>query len=275
MPILKFNRRFNAIYLAALLSVLKWDLYYAGQCPRDQSRSVRKVLEHHMEEFLQGDADALPRSCPFHIHRDMYHDHESHKIEESYGKWYCNYCGKSFYAESFLDNHFSRRHPQHVYTGPDSVCLADYCDIFRCDVISGRVDPTFWDTALCIEDDMVELATDCQEVFKRCFTEKLNSGPVFEAINKTMSMVCSSLTCSRYWFTGKVEENQWLMLLKTFCTVFLIGSLIIYYFLAYHHFFSESLFLDNPVPQRHGSLFEAEYYPKPYKRKRLRHPPPI
>lgn len=44
----------------------------------------------------------------------------------------------------------------------DTVCLADYCDYFRCDVVSGKRKPDFWDVALCLEDDMEELAENCQ-----------------------------------------------------------------------------------------------------------------
>jgi len=45
--------------------------------------------------------------------------------------------------------------------GPDAVCLADYCTEFRCDVTMGWVTPTFWDYALCIEDDMLDMAANC------------------------------------------------------------------------------------------------------------------
>lgn len=50
----------------------------------------------------------------------------------------------------------------HVLQAPDAVCLADYCDIFRCDIVSSRAKPSFWDTALCIEDDMSEMVEKCQ-----------------------------------------------------------------------------------------------------------------
>ncbi|WAR11983.1 hypothetical protein MAR_026163 [Mya arenaria] len=150
--------------------------------------------------------------------------------------------------------------------GKDSICLADYCDIFRCEIVSGWVNPTFWDSALCIEDDMEELATKCQMIFQACLSPTTMTPHVFDAINKTRTMVCSSLTCSRYWYTGKVEENQWLMLLKTFCTVFLIGSFIVYYFLAYHHFYSESLFYEPPDSGvRQTKPYDPNYRPRKHR----------
>jgi hypothetical protein len=57
----------------------------------------------------------MPRSCPFHGERDIYHKHESHKTEEGYGKWACDYCGKMFYAEMYLDKHLSYKHSDHMY----------------------------------------------------------------------------------------------------------------------------------------------------------------
>ena len=41
------------------------------------------------------------------------------------------------------------------------MCLADFCEIFRCDVISGVARATFWDVALCMEEDMKDLTQDC------------------------------------------------------------------------------------------------------------------
>ena len=41
------------------------------------------------------------------------------------------------------------------------MCLADFCEIFRCDVVSGVARATFWDVALCMEEDMKDLTQDC------------------------------------------------------------------------------------------------------------------
>ncbi|XP_052815616.1 uncharacterized protein LOC128242494 [Mya arenaria] len=235
-------------------------------CPRDRSRAVRKVLQHYMTSVLNAEESPLSTNCVFHPKRDIFHNHEAHKTEEGYGKWACEYCGKMFYAENFLDNHFQNRHAGFLNKGKDSICLADYCDIFRCEIVSGWVNPTFWDSALCIEDDMEELATKCQMIFQACLSPTTMTPHVFDAINKTRTMVCSSLTCSRYWYTGKVEENQWLMLLKTFCTVFLIGSFIVYYFLAYHHFYSESLFYEPPDSGvRQTKPYDPNYRPRKHR----------
>jgi len=48
--------------------------------------------------------------------------------------------------------------------GKEAICLADYCDIFRCDVVSGKLRPHFWDVALCKEAEMKRLMDRCQVV---------------------------------------------------------------------------------------------------------------
>ena len=63
---------------------------------------------------------------------------------------------------------------------PDSVCLSDFCDVFRCDVIHGRSDANFWDTALCIEDDMTDMVSKCQ-VHCRTYIILLYPGVTFFA----------------------------------------------------------------------------------------------
>ena len=57
---------------------------------------------------------SMPRSCPFVEARDMYYLHETHKTEESYARWACEFCGKTFYAEMYLDNHLQNRHSDKI-----------------------------------------------------------------------------------------------------------------------------------------------------------------
>lgn len=44
---------------------------------------------------------------------------------------------------------------------PDTTCLADYCDIFRCDVISAQYAADYWTKALCKEDELIGLKKTC------------------------------------------------------------------------------------------------------------------
>lgn len=243
---------------------------YGMDCSRDLSRIVREYIKQHIAPVYESHDTEMPRSCPLIKERDFFHDHEAHKTEDSYAKWLCEYCGKAFYAENFLDNHLQNKHAHHLYTGPDAVCLADYCDIFRCDVISGRVEPTFWDTALCIEDDMSDLITKCNKVFSTCNPRGVSTNKSSVIMNKTKGMVCSSLTCNKFWFTGKIEPEQWIMLLKTFCTVMLIASMFVYYFIAYHHFCTDSFQQGGPRERYQPYKRDLDKIPRKKVRKRAK-----
>ena len=48
--------------------------------------------------------------------------------------------------------------------GPRAACLADYCDVFRCNIVSGKLRPHFWDIAMCKDDEMQKLNARCQVI---------------------------------------------------------------------------------------------------------------
>ncbi|KAB7507747.1 hypothetical protein Anas_03795 [Armadillidium nasatum] len=68
---------------------------------------------------------ALPLDCPLHPARDIFTLQESKKRHDS-PQWTCGFCGKSFYHETHLD-------------GEDTICLADFCDVMRCEVLQERL----------------------------------------------------------------------------------------------------------------------------------------
>lgn len=77
----------------------------------------------------------LPLDCPFHAKRDLFYPQESAKIRYRPTQFTCGLCGKSFYEEKYIDLHFDNRHRSSVNHAEDAICLADYCDILRCDVL--------------------------------------------------------------------------------------------------------------------------------------------
>ena len=42
------------------------------------------------------------------------------------------------------------------------MCLSDYCDIFRCDVLGNTSPPDYWDIAMCKNEDLKQLQYKCQ-----------------------------------------------------------------------------------------------------------------
>ena len=57
---------------------------------------------------------AMGPQCPLHESRDMYKVQELLKVEESPSRWRCDYCGKTFYGELYIDVHMDNRHSDKI-----------------------------------------------------------------------------------------------------------------------------------------------------------------
>lgn len=108
------------------------------QCSRENSRVVRKIVQSKLTPIFQKYHVELPLECPFHPSRDLFAPQENAKVKHRPTQWTCGFCGKSFYEEKFLDLHFDNRHRGRVNEAEDAICLADYCDIMRCDVLVAK-----------------------------------------------------------------------------------------------------------------------------------------
>ncbi|EDW03420.1 uncharacterized protein LOC6561397 isoform X1 [Drosophila grimshawi] len=103
-------------------------------CSRDNSRLVRKIVRSKWTPILDKHQVKLPLDCPLHPLRDVFAPRQDEKQRDRPTQWTCRRCGKSFYQEKFLDLHFDTRHKHIINEAEDSVCLADFCDIMRCEV---------------------------------------------------------------------------------------------------------------------------------------------
>ena len=123
-----------------LLSVIPWPgpSVFKISCPRDRAFVVRRIVQKRWMPILKRHQVELPLECPFHESRDIFRPQQKAKHQHRPSQWTCGLCGKSFYAEKHLDAHFDNRHKSNVNTAEDAVCLADYCDIMRCDVLGNR-----------------------------------------------------------------------------------------------------------------------------------------
>lgn len=111
------------------------------QCSREQSRNVRKIVQQKLTPIFTKYNVEVPLECPFHPMRDLFYPQEEAKIRYRPTQFTCGLCGKSFYEEKYLDLHFDNRHKASVNHAEDAICLADYCDILRCDVLVTRDSP--------------------------------------------------------------------------------------------------------------------------------------
>lgn len=105
-------------------------------CCRDNSRIVRKIVQSKFLPVLEKHNVKLGMECPFHPDRELFAPQQTAKQQDRPSQWTCTLCGKSFYEEKFLDLHFEHRHQERINTAEDAVCLSNYCDIMRCDVLA-------------------------------------------------------------------------------------------------------------------------------------------
>ncbi|KAI8034905.1 hypothetical protein M5D96_012252 [Drosophila gunungcola] len=103
-------------------------------CSRDNSRLVRKIVRSKWTPILDKHQVKLPLECPLHPFRDVFAPRQDAKQRDRPTQWTCRKCGKSFYQEKHLDLHFETRHKSIINEAEDAVCLADFCDIMRCEV---------------------------------------------------------------------------------------------------------------------------------------------
>ena len=123
------------------LSFIPWPIPPGSvtiQCSRESSRVVRRIVQSKLTPIFQKYHVELPLECPFHPARDLFAPQENAKVQHRATQWTCGFCGKSFYEEKSLDLHFDNRHRSRVNEAEDAICLADYCDIMRCDVLVAK-----------------------------------------------------------------------------------------------------------------------------------------
>ena len=86
----------------------------------------------------------LPYQCPLHPLRDVFGQVELAKLHYRVNLWTCAQCGKSFSGELELETHLHHRHPGLADRTDFTVCLADWCDVLRCDLQQDRVTRRPW-----------------------------------------------------------------------------------------------------------------------------------
>ena len=239
-------------------------------CARDKSRLVRKHIEKEIMPLYQKYGASVPTKCDFNSNRDMYLEQELHKFEEGSSKWVCQYCGKAFYDQRYLDNHFINRHSEFIKQGPQVVCLADLCDVFRCDVILHKNEPKYWDRALCREKQIEEYRNQCYDLVKTCVPDSLKPLDRLTFYEKLNGTLCSYLTCAEYWTVPNMEMHPVSLALYIVVTSMLVFGLLIYYYVAYTHFYTDESLLDETRENKYYNENPQQYYAPPYHQVRQR-----
>ncbi|XP_035905245.1 uncharacterized protein LOC118509144 isoform X2 [Anopheles stephensi] len=146
------------VIVICLLSIIPWPgpSVFKISCSRESSRVVRKIVHSRWLPILEKYQVKLPLECPFHPLRDIFGPQQSAKKQHRPSQWTCGFCGKSFFEEKHLDMHFENRHRTNINTAEDAVCLADYCDMMRCEVLIAK------DATLAFGSDPNAVTTDIE-----------------------------------------------------------------------------------------------------------------
>ncbi|XP_062546851.1 uncharacterized protein LOC134212748 isoform X1 [Armigeres subalbatus] len=146
------------VIVICFLSIIPWPgpSVFKISCSRDSSRVVRKIVQSKWLPILEKYQVQLPLECPFHPLRDIFGPQQAAKKQNRPSQWTCGLCGKSFFEEKHLDMHFENRHKSNINMAEDAVCLADYCDMMRCEVLVAK------DATLSFGGDPNMMSTDIE-----------------------------------------------------------------------------------------------------------------
>ncbi|XP_065080157.1 uncharacterized protein LOC135702997 isoform X1 [Ochlerotatus camptorhynchus] len=146
------------VIVICFLSIIPWPgpSVFKISCSRDSSRVVRKIVQSKWLPILEKYQVKLPLECPFHPLRDIFGPQQVAKKQNRPSQWTCDLCGKSFFEEKHLDMHFENRHKSNINMAEDAVCLADYCDMMRCEVLIAK------DATLSFGGDPNMMSTDIE-----------------------------------------------------------------------------------------------------------------
>ena len=111
-------------------------------CSRSQSRVARDIVRERILAVADISGGVMDPKCPFNPKLDMYlHQEEQGKQVNYRSQWLCTYSKKLFRDERYVDFHMHKYWGSKLAGGNAAVCLADWCDVLRCDGIASRGDP--------------------------------------------------------------------------------------------------------------------------------------
>lgn len=107
-------------------------------CTSESSKLVRDVIQKRFLPIVERYRVSLPLECPLHPRRDMFWwlqtELEATRMSGE-DTWNCPVCGQKFTCENTFVTHWDASHARTVGMAEETVCLDDFCDVFRCDVL--------------------------------------------------------------------------------------------------------------------------------------------
>eukprot|EP00457_Paulinella_chromatophora_P011676 gb/GEZN01011832.1/.p1 GENE.gb/GEZN01011832.1/~~gb/GEZN01011832.1/.p1 ORF type:complete len:274 (+),score=7.31 gb/GEZN01011832.1/:68-889(+) len=206
-------------------------------CDRKKSRLARDVLSRTVLLEAATAGYELPSECPWAPSRDMLGEQEHLKNKVSSREWQCGLCGKIFTSEDWLDSHFDRKHKPDAVSLERDICLADYCDVLRCnladtesklyrDVYDERAKVMGLLESGCSPEKMQRLKYTCQGIIHKCANP--DHGPdIHRFYDNVVSAVCAKLTCDTDKTSGHHSAER--PVLSYVLVGFLMIVLLLYY----------------------------------------------
>ncbi|XP_033117548.1 uncharacterized protein LOC117117380 [Anneissia japonica] len=239
-------------------SLVTYDVVVANDCSRHQSRIARKNLEKNFFPKFQNHAYVIPDNCAWNPAKDIYLNQEQNKEVDELGRAVCNFCGKIFVSEYHIDLHMTNRHQQHILKDGKEACLADYCDILRCDILSGDKRTGYWDEALCNEAQLKQLRDSCEKHVRSCVPDHLEEDKKIDFIAELIDSTCSALTCDKFYESGLDKESVYSSTVYIILFVVLGTGLVLYYTVAIIHFFTDDSFIKE-TDEYSGNYSQRKY----------------
>lgn len=129
--------------------------------------------------------------------------------------WRCPFCEQHFFSAERLMVHWDDQHRIDWPTREDSICLADYCELFHCDARLQTIDsesPTHHHSSqtvsVCDQAHLRKLQAQCELLAHRCSISPsaLDSLQRVQTVQQELfDALCSNLTCE-HLRTSRLES---------------------------------------------------------------------
>ena len=181
-------------------------------------------------------------------------------------KWICPICRAEFFSSERLIIHFD---DAHVFPAKDNaVCLADYCPIFRCEILIGNGRPNDGPSKSsnvaspsespnrlssetvseansgCDKEKLKDLYTRCTRLIRQCTLGTIGLESSMKEFNKLETelskSICSYLTCENYWENDLERPRHLSIAFIVFSLLFLVCLFSVCYYLVWSYFEGEA-----------------------------------
>lgn len=195
------------------------------ECEAIRSRAVREILKEEVFPILDSNADefSLSLECPLHPERDALGKLEAFRRVKRKNKWKCQLCRKTFASEDYINFHLRSKHANETGVpldlDSDTICLADFCDIFQCqprmeqlleEIEDKRNKKDIPQKITCDPKEMERKKFKCISLLYDCFPpEQSTTAYKLNGILKTN--FCDALTCEEKPAGSelRIESSGW------------------------------------------------------------------